>query len=60
MTSFVFNEFDFKNVKSLWEELEYEKKFCEVTISCEEKQIQAQKVVMTWPLSVLINIYIRI
>ena len=60
MTSFVFNEFDFKNVKSLWEELEYEKKFCEVTISCEEKQIQAQKVVMAWPLSVLINIYIRI
>ena len=55
MNTFVFNEFVLKNVKSLWEELEFEMKFCEVTIACEEKQIKAQEVVMPCPLSVLIN-----
>ena len=38
--------------KSLWEEVQFEMEFSDVTLACEDKQIQVHKIVMAWALSV--------
>ena len=40
------NEFE-NNIKTFWKELEAEKDFCDVTLSCEDKQIKTHKVVIS-------------
>ena len=41
-----------KTLKGLLEEVQFEMKFLDVTLACEDKQIQVDKIVMVWPLSV--------
>ena len=49
------NEFE-RNVKTSWRELQIEKDFCDVTLACEDKQIQTHKIIISSSSPVLKNI----
>merc|ERR1719469_341885 len=40
------NQFE-SNIKSTWQELQTEKDFCDLTLACEDKQIQTHKIIIS-------------
>ena len=49
------NDFE-TNVRKSWKELQKEQTFCDVTLACEEKQIQTHKLVISAYSPILRNI----